>query len=93
MTVYDYKRRVRALRKYLKVVETKMSAQEWETIDYSAVPSRAMTLYRNAFQKHDQAGFQSFLSAVSRGEAKVNASALYPYVYIWIQNFIFIFVI
>lgn len=67
------------LRAYLEVVEVKMSQNRWEDIVYSAVPSRAMMIYRKAFQRHDAERFEAFLNALTRGEEKVNASTLYPY--------------
>ncbi len=77
--VYHYKRIVRNLRKYIKVTESLMSTQQWDKIDYSAVPSKAMLNYRNAFSKHDEARFQEYLVKLSAGESKINASTLYPY--------------
>ena len=79
MTVYDYKRCVRALRKYIDVTEAKMSTQNWDKIDYSTVPSRAMMNYRKAFQKHDGNRYNEFINKAVKGEAKINASTLFPY--------------
>ena len=79
MSVYDYKRKLRALRKYINVTEVHMSAKAWDNIDYATVPSRAMTLYRNAFQRNDGDRYAQFLQAVAKGDAKVNAATLYPY--------------
>ena len=78
-SVYDFKRILRKLRKYIDVVEVKMSSRKWDTIDYSNVPSRAMMNYREAFKKHDSLRFDEFLDKVSSGEEKINASTLYPY--------------
>ena len=75
----SYKRKLRALRAYLKVTEVSMSANEWNGIDYPAVPSRASMLYRRAFLRHDEDRFRDFLEAVNKGETKVNAATLYPY--------------
>ena len=74
-----YKRKLRALRAYLKVTEVSMSANKWDGIDYPTVPSRASMLYRSAFLRHDEDRFRNFLEAVNKGEAKVNAATLYPY--------------
>lgn len=79
MSVYDYKRAYRKLRRHIKVVETQMSANEWGEIDYEGVPSRAMRAYHDAFDRHDHERFESYLDGVSHGEAKINASTLYPY--------------
>ena len=78
-SVYDFKRKLRALRKYLDIVEIKMSARKWAEIDYSAVPSNAMMKHRKAFWKHDEEGMRKFLESLEKGETKINASTLYPY--------------
>lgn len=75
----SYKRKLRALRKYIQVTEVDMSANRWDQIPYSNVPSRASMLYRDAFLRHDKLRYVEFLNAVNKGEAKINASTLYPY--------------
>ena len=79
MSVYDYKRLCVKLRRYIDVVEQRMSANEWETINYPAVPSRAMMNYRKAFARHDQKRFDEYLNKVQSGEQKINSATLYPY--------------
>ena len=74
-----YRIALSTLRKYLKVVEVSMSAQEWEAIEYSAVPSRANLLYSDAFLTHDYARRQAFLDSLQRGETKINAGVLFPH--------------
>lgn len=74
-----YRKTLSALRNHLDVVEKKMSAQEFDEIDYSKVPSVAMTRYRSAFGRHDFERFDQFIKAVTRGETKINASTSYPY--------------
>ena len=56
-----------------------MSTNEWSEIDYSTVPSKAMTNYRTAFFNHDASGFNEYLAKVNKGEAKINSSTLFPY--------------
>ena len=79
MSVYHYKRYVRALRKYIDVTERHMSANNWDQIDYPTVPARAMMVHRNAFHKNDHNRYLQYIQAVTRGESKINASTLYPY--------------
>lgn len=74
-----YRKTLSALRKYLDIVEKKMSAQEFSAIDYQTVPSVAMTRYRSAFGKHDYERFNAYINAVTSGNAKINASVSYPY--------------
>ena len=79
VTPRSYRKILSALRKYLKVVERSMSAQEWNKILYEQVPSYAMKNYRNAFGRHDPEGFAAYKASLVKGEKKVNASTLYPY--------------
>lgn len=79
MSVYDYKRLCVKLRRYIDVVEQRMSENEWDTINYPAVPSRAMMNYRKAFARHDQERFDQYLNKVQSGEQKINSATLYPY--------------
>lgn len=75
----DYRKILSNLRAHIKVVEQKMCAKEWSEIDYSKLPSRAAFMYRKAFQKQDSVRYAEYLSAVEKGEAKINAATLYPY--------------
>lgn len=60
-------------------VEQLMCAKEWSKIDYSKLPSKAMSDLMKAFSKHDTARFQEYLESVDKGEANINAGAIYPY--------------
>ncbi len=77
--VYNFKRIVRSMRRKIKVVESLMSAGQWEEIQYSEVPSRAMMIYRKAFMRHDGERFNTFINKAVTGETKINASTLFPY--------------
>lgn len=74
-----YRKTLSSLRKYLDVVERKMSAKQWGEIDYEAVPSRANLLYNKAFLRNDELRRRDFLSKLERGEAKINSTVLYPH--------------
>lgn len=62
-----------------KVVETSMCNQDFQDIEYSKVPSVAMSRYNNAFKKHDGARFSDWKNKLETGEEKVNASVLFPH--------------
>jgi len=62
-----------------KVVETQMCNKEWSEIEYTKVPSLAMSKYGRAFGRHDQARFASFIESAKKGEVKINASVVYPH--------------
>lgn len=75
----EYRRTLSALRRYTDVVEVKMSAKMWGEIDYEAVPSRANLIYNGAFLRNDEERRRAFLASLEKGEARINASTLFPY--------------
>lgn len=79
LTPKQYRKTLSTLRKYIDVTEVKMSAKEWEDINYEAVPSKAMNNYSSAFARNDYDRFSDYMDKVKSGDAKINASTLYPY--------------
>ena len=90
----DKKKQASALRKYLgltpkdyrkllvensNTVEQLMCSKEWTKIEYSKLPSKAMSDLMKAFSKNDLERFQAYLTSVEKGETKINAGAVYPY--------------
>lgn len=75
----QYQKMLSALRKYLDVVEVKMSANAWDQIKYEGVPSYANLKYHEAFLRHDEKRRREYLANLQRGEAKINAGVLYPH--------------
>ena len=61
------------------VVETQMCANEWESIDFGKLPSVASARYQKAFWKRNEEGYKSYITSLQKGEAKINAGAVYPY--------------
>ena len=79
MTSRNYRKMLSEMRKYIDVVERKMSAKQWGEINYEAVPSRANLIYNNAFLRNDEERRREYLGALEKGEAKINAGTLYPH--------------
>ena len=61
------------------VVETKMCAKEWDTIEFSKLPSVASARYQKAFGKNAYESYSAYIQSLVKGEAKINAGAVYPY--------------
>lgn len=74
----QYRQSLSLLRGRIKIVETLMSQNKWDQIEFDKLPSKAGIKYRNAFARRDmlKARYETF--ALSE-ETKVNAKALYPY--------------
>lgn len=75
----DYRKTLSKLREYIKVVERQMSAKEWDKINYETVPSRANLNYNGAFLRNDEERRRTYLENLKKGEAKINASVLFPH--------------
>ena len=75
----SYRKTISMLRKYIDVVECKMSANEWDDVRYETVPSKANLIYRNAFLRHDETRRREYLDALKKGKTKINAGVLYPH--------------
>lgn len=78
MTARDYRKMLSRLRERIKVLEKLMSANRWEEIDFSKIPSKAGLVYRNAFARRDIIA-ERYTAFARDKETKVNAATLYPY--------------
>ena len=76
-TSKEYRKLLSKLRKYIDVVEVKMSANKWENIKYESVPSKANLIYSNAFFKHDTDRRSEYLINLAEGKTKINANVLF----------------
>jgi hypothetical protein len=75
------KRYRKTLVELTKVVESQMCAKEWNAINFSHVPSVAMSRYAKAFGKNAPDSFGAYKEALKSGDlsVKVNAGVVYPY--------------
>ena len=74
-----YRQLLSNYREYLRIVEQKISKNEWDQVDYATVPSKANVQYKNAFLKHDNQRYSQFIEKAVKGEVKINSGTLYPY--------------
>lgn len=74
----QYRKTLSALRERIKVVETLMSENRWDEIEFDKIPSKAGIIYKNAFARRDliAARYENFIKS---NKTKVNAKTLYPY--------------
>lgn len=75
----NYRKLLSNLRSKINIVESKMTSNKFDEIEYRNVPSKAMLNYRDAFKRHDEKRFSSYLEDVKSGLVKINSKALYPY--------------
>jgi hypothetical protein len=61
------------------VVESKMCAKDWNSIEFGKLPSIASARYRKAFLKNASEKYKEYLERLEKGEEKVNAGAIFPH--------------
>lgn len=69
----------RMLAELTNAVEQQMCAREWDKIVFDHVPSLAAARYQKAFTKRCAERYQAYKASLVKGEAKINAGAVYPY--------------
>ncbi len=62
-----------------EVVETKMCAGDWDSIEFGKLPSLASARYQKSFWKNAKDQYSAYVEALKKGNAKINAGAVYPY--------------
>jgi hypothetical protein len=79
LSMKDYRRLLSDRRKRLRLVETALTEKRYEDIRYSAVPSQAARIYKDAFCRHDGVRYSEYLENVAAGKEKINAGTIFPY--------------
>jgi hypothetical protein len=79
LSVREYRKMLSTLREKLNLVETQMSQDMWNQIEFEKLPSKAAKKYRKAFKKHAADRYAAYLTEVEQGTKKINAGVLYPY--------------
>ena len=79
LTRRDYRQTVSALRERIRLLETQMSSNDWDNIAYDKLPSQAHRRHTKAFLRHTPERYQEYLSAVAKGDKKINVKAVYPH--------------
>lgn len=83
----QYRKKLSALRKHIKLLEHEMTNRNWSEIDFSKIPAQAHRKHVKAFMRHDEERYRAYLAAVEKGDAKINTSTLYTYeVYNMVQK-------
>ena len=75
----EYRKCLAKLRKKIDIVETHIAEKDYSTIDYERVPSVANVYYKDMFLKYDGYRREKYLESLASGNAKINASAVFPH--------------
>lgn len=78
LTSRSYRTLLSFLRKKINIVERKMSSNDWESIEFDKLPSKAGFKYRNCFSTRKETA-KRYLEFISDVRNKVHSATLYPY--------------
>ena len=78
MTEKEYRKMLSWGRKACHLVETLMSQNRWNEIEFNKLPSRAGLLYSKAFARREETK-ERYAAFMSSEKTTVNAGTLYPY--------------
>ncbi|KAF9515200.1 hypothetical protein BS47DRAFT_1342097 [Hydnum rufescens UP504] len=67
------------LRRHSHIPEVYMSAQKWDQLRYTCVPSICMKNSKTLFFKHDEERFKKYLADVSSGKKSISGATLGPH--------------
>jgi hypothetical protein len=67
------------LRTKIGILEQKMCAMDWTSVDYEVLPSQALNRHTEAFKRNDIEKYMDYLNALKNKTAKVNVGALHPH--------------
>lgn len=77
MNSKQYRKMLSMLRDRIKIVETLMSQNRWDEIEFDKIPSKAGLIYKNVFATKDITK-ERYAAFMSNKETKVNAAVLNP---------------
>lgn len=78
VTPRQYRKMLSKLRSKIGIVESLMSQNKWEEIEFDKLPAKAAMIYSDAFVKHVQDNYIEYLKKLASGDAKVNSASLFP---------------
>lgn len=94
ITKADYRKNILVpLRRKLRIVETPVCQEEFDSIKYDHVPSLAMARYKTIFAAKDTDRFKKYIQDVKSGTAKMNVGQLLPheivgkFLHVWGERF------
>ena len=79
MSSKEYRKTLSSIRKKINLIENQLRKNDYDSINYEQVPSKAMNKYFKAFFRNDEDNFKKYLDDVNTGNKKINVGTLYPH--------------
>lgn len=75
----EYRTLLSAIRKKLNLIEHNLTNKEYDNIDFSKIPTKAMLKYRKSFEHNCEQAYKDYLKLANEGKTKINTSGLFCY--------------
>ena len=75
----EYRLALSKLRKQLNVVETLITQNRWNEVEFQKVPAKAHRLLRKAFLRHAPQEYEEYISNLKLGKLKINVTGTHPH--------------
>ena len=79
ITEKEYRKILSVLRSKINIVEKNLTNKDYEKIDFSMIPSKAMLKYNESYKKNMEEKFAAYKESVSKKETKINTTNLFSY--------------
>lgn len=75
----EYRKTLVNLRDKINIVEKNLTNKDYDNINFSKVPAKAMLKYNNFFNRNIKEKFNKYKSSLQSGETKINTKGLFAY--------------
>lgn len=79
MSEKEYRTTLSNLRSKLNLVEKNLTNREYDNIDFSKIPSKAMIKYNESYTKNMPEKFKQYKDSVAKGKNKINTTGMFSY--------------
>lgn len=75
----EYRKTISNLRSKINIVEKNLTNKDYDKIDFSKVPTKAMLKYNESYNKNMKEKFDLYKDSLKKGETKINTTGLFSY--------------
>lgn len=75
----EYRKLLTELRTRINIIEKNLTDRNYDNIDFAKVPAKAMLKYTKTYEKNMKEKYDSYKTAVTKGEEKINTTGLFSY--------------
>lgn len=75
----EYRKNLSYLRNKINIVEKNITTKDYDNIDFSKVPSKAMLKYNKLFNRNIYNKFNEYKTSLKKGKTKINTKGLFSY--------------